>query len=47
MIQLTAYLRAEKRGFQGGDPMQDWLDAEREVNAMLEDTTRPRTARAN
>ena len=35
MIRVAAYLRAEKRGFRGGDPTQDWLDAEREVDAML------------
>ncbi|MBI5507998.1 MAG: DUF2934 domain-containing protein [Deltaproteobacteria bacterium] len=35
MIQAAAYLRAEKRGFRDGDPMQDWLDAEREVDAIL------------
>ena len=29
-------LRAEKRGFNGGDPLQDWLEAEKEVNAMLD-----------
>ena len=40
MIEVAAYLRAEKRGFEGGDPMQDWLDAEREVDAMLKDKTR-------
>jgi len=32
MIAQEAYLRAEKRGFNGGDPMMDWLEAEKEVN---------------
>ena len=35
MIAESAYLRAEARGFQGGDPMQDWLEGEREVDALL------------
>ena len=35
MIQVAAYLRAEKRGFKNGDPVKDWLEAEREVEATL------------
>jgi Protein of unknown function (DUF2934) len=35
MIAESAYLRAEARGFQGGDPVQDWLDGEKEVDALL------------
>ena len=35
MIQTAAYLRAEKRCFQGGHPVQDWVDAEREIDATL------------
>ena len=35
LIQIAAYLRAEERGFWGGDPTQDWLEAERAVDAML------------
>jgi hypothetical protein len=35
MIAERAYLRAELRGFQGGDPVQDWLDGERDVDALL------------
>jgi hypothetical protein len=34
-IAELAYLRALERGFQGGDPVDDWLAAEREVNRML------------
>ena len=30
-IAVEAYLLAEKRGFQGGDPMSDWLQAESQV----------------
>lgn len=35
MIAESAYLRAERRGFQGGDPVADWLESEREVEALL------------
>jgi hypothetical protein len=47
MFQAAAYLRAEKRGFQGGDPTQDWLDAEREVDATLAKEDRLDEATAN
>ena len=35
MIAERAYLRAEQRGFQGGDPVEDWLEGEKEVDALL------------
>jgi len=35
MIAERAYLRAELRGFQGGDPVEDWLAGEQEVDALL------------
>jgi hypothetical protein len=35
MIAEAAYYRAERRGFQGGDPVQDWLEAETEINRIL------------
>jgi uncharacterized coiled-coil DUF342 family protein len=35
LIARAAYLRAEKRGFQGGDPVEDWLAAEAEVDTRL------------
>ena len=35
LIQLTAYHKAENRGFIGGDPEQDWLEAEQEVDRLL------------
>jgi hypothetical protein len=35
LIAEKAYLRAECRGFRGGDPVEDWLAAEAEVDAML------------
>jgi hypothetical protein len=35
MIAEEAYLIAERRGFQGGNPGQDWIDAEMAVNNRL------------
>ena len=35
MIAIAAYVRAEKRGFVGGDAVDDWLHAEAEINALL------------
>lgn len=35
MIAVSAYYRAEARGFIGGCPVQDWLEAEREVDGRL------------
>lgn len=35
LIAEAAYYRAEKRGFQGGDPDQDWIQAEKEIEAKL------------
>ncbi|MBI3896875.1 MAG: DUF2934 domain-containing protein [Gammaproteobacteria bacterium] len=35
MIQEAAYFRAVARGFQGGDPIDDWLAAEAEINRTL------------
>ena len=32
MIAVAAYFRAERRGFIGGDPNADWLEAEAEIN---------------
>lgn len=32
MIAIAAYYRAERRGFSGGDAMQDWLEAEAEID---------------
>ncbi len=33
-IAEAAYYRAERRGFQGGCPIEDWLAAEREISAL-------------
>jgi len=35
LIRIAAYVRAERRGFFGGSPEQDWLEAEREIDAQL------------
>ncbi len=35
MIAEAAYLRAAARGFAGGDAVADWLESEREVDALL------------
>ncbi len=35
LIQLTAYHKAESHGFISGDPEQDWLEAEQEVDRLL------------
>jgi Protein of unknown function (DUF2934) len=41
MIAVAAYFRAEHRGFNCGDPVEDWLAAEAEVDAMLGNTRQP------
>ena len=35
LIAEAAYFRALSRGFEDGDPVADWLDAEREVDKSL------------
>ena len=35
MIAEAAYFRAMERGFNGGDSIEDWLVAEREINRLL------------
>jgi hypothetical protein len=35
MIAEAAYYRALDRNFEGGDPVDDWLLAEHEVNQQL------------
>jgi len=34
MISEAAYYRALGRGFDGGDPLQDWLISEVEIDGM-------------
>lgn len=35
MIAEAAYYRAESCGFHGGDSLQDWLEAEAEIERMM------------
>ena len=35
MIAEAAYYKAEHRGFTGGNPEQDWWEAEKEIEALL------------
>ena len=35
MIEIAAYYRAEHRGFQDGNPLQDWLEAEAEIERLM------------
>src|SRR3569832_2494927 len=46
MIAQAAYLRAEQRGFMGGDPVADWLEAEAEIDSRLSQSSHyhPRTS---
>lgn len=44
LIAEAAYFRAESRGFQGGCPIEDWLEAEREVDRLYAQPTPPRGA---
>ena len=37
MIAEAAYFRAQHRGFRGGDPDRDWMEAEIEIDARLLD----------
>lgn len=34
LIAAAAYLKAEARGFQGGDSVSDWLAAEAEIDTQ-------------
>lgn len=35
MVAEAAYYRALERGFQGGDPVDDWIQAEKEISRVL------------
>lgn len=39
MIAKAAYYRAEKRSFQDGDPVADWLSSERQIDKLLAQQT--------
>ena len=34
MISEAAYYLSEQRGFAGGDPIEDWLEAETKVDQL-------------
>jgi hypothetical protein len=36
MIETAAYYRAEKRGFSDGDPVKDWIEAERDIDVSFQ-----------
>jgi hypothetical protein len=36
MIAEAAYFKAERRGFEGGEAVRDWCEAEAEVDARLQ-----------
>lgn len=40
MIAEAAYYRAAQRSFQGGNPEQDWLEAEREIDQIYFNSSR-------
>lgn len=40
-IAEAAYYRAERRGFQGGCPVEDWLAAEREIDLLSPTASAP------
>ena len=35
MIATAAYYRAKRRGFNNGDEIEDWLEAEAEVDGLI------------
>nr|VFK27602.1 MAG: Protein of unknown function (DUF2934) [Candidatus Kentron sp. MB]VFK33004.1 MAG: Protein of unknown function (DUF2934) [Candidatus Kentron sp. MB]VFK75691.1 MAG: Protein of unknown function (DUF2934) [Candidatus Kentron sp. MB] len=39
MIAVAAYYRAEQRGFMGGNPAEDWIAAEEEIDRLLDGNT--------
>ena len=34
MVAINAYYRSEKRGFEPGNGMDDWLEAEQEIKSQ-------------
>lgn len=41
LVAIAAYYRAERRGFEPGGEVTDWLEAEREVAARLDGPAQP------
>ncbi|MEW6168396.1 MAG: DUF2934 domain-containing protein [Pseudomonadota bacterium] len=46
MIAEAAYYRASRRGFVDGDPVEDWLSAEREIDQQLNAQSQAQTQRS-
>ena len=46
MIAEAAYFRAMQHGFDGGNPLDDWLVAEREINRLLPSPQQQKQERA-
>ncbi len=42
MIRVAAYFQAERRGFEAGHEMDDWLAAEHEIREWLATRAAPR-----
>jgi hypothetical protein len=42
LIRMAAYLKAERRGFAPGTELQDWLEAEREIDRLRRPSVMPR-----
>ena len=40
MVSVNAFYRAEKRGFEHGHEMNDWLEAELEITSQYRDLMR-------
>lgn len=36
MVAEAAYYRAEKRNFENGDPVADWIEAEQVISEQIE-----------
>lgn len=47
MIAEAAYYRALQRGFSEGDPVDDWLQAEQEINNALPNPLNRNSPRTN
>lgn len=46
LIRTAAYFRAEHRGFAPGRELEDWLEAEREIDHWIETRGAPHRYRA-
>ena len=45
VVAVAAYLRAERRGFEGGSALDDWLEAETELKGTQALQERPDSLR--